>query len=209
MKKPLLLFLIIITATLCSCSSNFSNDVYFVHTLCFDKNQEDDTVTLYAVCEKQSGDTKSSDNSKSFFVAQETADSIDKASDKLTKKYKDCYLASSELYLIWKNTPKEFLNELSYFICDSSVFSSKGRAVCIETESIDDFLGAIKEQEDIKRILKLTESDKTNIISFLSKYQNKPQGSSISSLSLSKGKIVTSDQKKFTFKNNELEGEKP
>ena len=92
-NKIISIFFILISCLLISsCTSTQNQDTYFIHAVGFDFDGLN--FTVHAVCEKQ-GEKKSD-----YFVISQSEKTINKATKKLTDKYKECYFATAQLYLL-------------------------------------------------------------------------------------------------------------
>lgn len=173
MIKNILLSILIfaLCVFLCSCSSNYSKDIHFIHAIFLDNNQKKDEYRILTVIEKQS--KSNSKNDENFFCDTFVAKNYEKAIGKLSEKYENTYFASNTLYFFDKNTSSNALFNTALFLCQSNILPSKANAVMIHNCLPYDFLSAIKSQEDIKNILRLTEDKKINVIHFLANYNNK------------------------------------
>lgn len=180
--------LVTLCAFLCSCTSNYAKDVHFIHAVCFDKNTSDNTYQILAVFEKQSADGESSKEQKEYFVDTQKGKSFEEILDKLTKKYTGSYYASNTLYFLPESTDSQTINEVAVFLSQSNILPSKAEAVFITNTTASDFLDTIKNQQDIKKILKLTHNKKTNIINFLANFDNKGVTDKIPRLTLTNNK---------------------
>lgn len=180
--------LVFFCVLLCSCTSNYAKDVHFIHAVCFDKNTSDGTYQILAVLEKQSSSDDGSNKNKDFFTVDQSGKSFDEVLDKLTKKYTSSYYASNTLYFLPESIQEEALNDMAVFLSQSNILPSKADAVFISDTSPFDFLNTIKNQQDIKKILKLIHSKKTNIIHFLSSRKNQNVTDKIPHLTLDENK---------------------
>ena len=192
MKKRIILSFtsILLCISFCGCTSNYSKDVHFIHAVCLEKDTKSNSYKILCVCEKQSKDSKNnSENADAYFIAQQNADSFENALQKLTKKYSNSYFASNTLYLIPDRTDSQTIFKMGIFLSQSNILPTKTDVVLIKDTSAYELLKNIKDEQDIKKILKLTSNKKTNVIRFLCDY--KKTSSKVHRLTLSdKNKIV-------------------
>ena len=163
MKKLIILLLVTVSTILfCSCSSNEASDTYFIHAMGFKK--ENDEYTLFSVCEKFE-----KDNSEYFLINHRGKD-IEGTLDKMRKEYKDCYFATIKYYFISSETDKSLISAMAKEICDSNHLPSKNIICMISGNSIEDFMGQIKNSDDTKKIQKALDGKSINTVNFFSHY---------------------------------------
>lgn len=164
MKKIIIQLLIITTVLiLCSCSDKNTNETYFIHAVGFEYSKDNNKYTVNAVCEtlKQ--------GSTDYFLISADDKSPEKAVNKLMKKYRDCYFATAKLYVISNQTDEKAILAISKEICDSNILPSKSSVIGTTDKPQKDFLKVIKNNDDLSRIMSITEKEETNCISLFSR----------------------------------------
>ncbi len=167
MKKHtgFLLFLLFSLSLLTGCAKNRNENVHFIHALCF--SQDGDSTKILAVSEKQSGDeSKKSGDGGDYIILSADGENIDSAAESFTEKYGRIYFATSEIYIFKSNSSIDFIKQASRQLCDSSIFPVKSSVILTAEENAENFLSAIKNGEDIKKLLHLSKDGKTNIVAF-------------------------------------------
>ncbi len=145
---------------LCSCSSNHSKDVYFIHTLSFSENGNDG-ITLSAVMEKQS-----TGKDEKYFVGNAEGKDLDEAVEKMTDKYHECYFATNEIYIIPENADSDFLRMLTK-ICENPHLPSSPHVICVKDGDEQIILESIKEEKHLKKLLKQASGHKVSMVHLL------------------------------------------
>jgi len=188
--KKIIPFLALCTLLLCSCGANHSENVYFIHAVSF-VNDGGKTVARF-LTERQSEDEQ-----QNYFIAEIHGNSIDDTAQQMSSKYDKCYFATTELYFIDTDCTENFITELSS-VCENSLLPSAARILCVKEEDLPSLLSRIKNENDLKRILKLTKKNKVNTVRFFAKCLSDSETVSVDSLKLdSNGKIALG--KSFVF----------
>lgn len=187
--------MLLICLFLVSCSRNHNEDVYFIHAVGFEGEQND--ISIHALIEKQSGDGKQEEKGADYFVATVKGQNIKQATKKLSSKYKDCYYATSEFYVISESASPLLLEHMARELSESNVFPSKSKIICAKERGVSEFLEAVKNEEDLKKLKKLSDKQKTNIIKFLTQFTS-GHSASLPSLSIdSEGKLSSREPAYF------------
>ncbi len=161
MKKfHITILLIVFSAVfLCSCSSNHSKDVYFIHACAI--TRENDKALLFAVAQKQS-----TGKDEEYFVARSDGKTVKEAVKNLSDKYNECYFATNEIFILPYDAEDSFFTELSY-ICESPLLPSTSRVVLAKHENMQEILQSIEKESDIKKLIKRTGKKEVSFIHFL------------------------------------------
>ena len=164
MKKTLsLIFTVLISLFLCSCSNTFPSETYFIHAIGFDYDSEKDEYTVLAVCEKLS------DNDEEFLTISAKSDNIKSAANEILSKYKDCYFATSKYYFFEENISENALKTIATQLSDSNIYPTQSSVLCLSDVSLRKFFDSIKGIENLQKIEKLQGKNNVNCITFLSK----------------------------------------
>ncbi|MBP3580064.1 MAG: hypothetical protein J6K12_02325 [Clostridia bacterium] len=161
MKKFIITILLIIFCSvfLCSCSSNHSKDVYFIHACAI--TTENDEALLLAVAQKQT-----SGKDEEYFVAKSYGKNVKEAVKNLSDKYSECYFATNEFFILPYDEKDGFFTQLSY-LCESPLLPSTSRVVLAKNENLHKILESIKKESDIKKLIKRTNKQEVSFIHFL------------------------------------------
>lgn len=158
LKKFLTLIIIFSAITLCSCSGR-KNDTFFVHAAGFEN--DNNGIKLTAILEKLS------DDKENFFTAERSSSSINKAADKLSKEYSDCYFATSDLYFIPSSISNDTLTKIAENICDSNIFPTTSSIFCIKDSDFTGFLNQVKNNNYLRQLKK---KKRENTVSFFASF---------------------------------------
>ncbi len=159
MKK--IFYCILICIFLSSCSKNYSLDAYFIHTIGF--SGDGDNLKLSAVCEKMQGDESE------YFVIEEYGESLDNIVKSINKKYPDCYFATAEIYFFDDKLSNKNNVILASELCQSNTFPLKGKAKRMNREKIEKLFSGIKDEDDIKKLIRNQNTNSDNVAVFLAK----------------------------------------
>lgn len=161
MKKALTILILLLIPIFCSCT-NKEKETFFVHAIGFEGS--DDGVKITAVLENLSK------NKKDFFTAESSGSSINKAAEKLSEKYRDCYFATCDLYFLDFNAKSSTVETIAKDICDSNIFPTTNTILCIKDTSLKGFLDEIKSGEDTKQIKEKVSKNKVNTAAFFAHF---------------------------------------
>lgn len=163
---PIILAMIFL---LSSCAKNRNENVYFIHAVCFEEQSNGD-VGIYAVSEKQVGDKAEGEKgSRNYEVISAEGKNHETATKAFSDKYKNVYFATSEIYIFKDDSTADFIKTISRSLCDSSVYPVKSSVIITNVDNTEDFLGRIKNVDDVKRLLSLSKKNRVNIVSFFAK----------------------------------------
>ena len=162
MKKANLMILMSICLILTCCTSNTGIDTYFIHAAAFDKKGNEYTVT--ALCEK------AGEKEVNYFTATASGKSTEDAAKKLQSRYRDCYFATSDVYIIKDNADEKLIYNLAKEICGGNIYSSKSSIICVTDANLYAFMESIENEDDLKQLRKIYEKRKVNAVKFFSEF---------------------------------------
>ncbi len=177
MKKFLLLLVTIaLNIFLCSCATNNSEEIYFIHAIGFDNHGEEITLSVVlektAINEQSSTDSGNGESSKTqssvFETVSFTDKNIEKAFIQLKNKYKRTYFGTSEVYFLSTGLLEENLRDLCKFLPSQTMLPSKSIVVSVDSMSCYSFLKNTKDMSFLEQIKDIEKKEKVNIIYFLS-----------------------------------------
>ena len=144
---------------LSSCSSNHSKDVYFIHASAIAR--ENDEISLYCVAQKLG-----KKDEEKYFVASSKGKNTKDAIEKMSRKYSECYFATNEIFILPEDMDISFLKDISH-ICENPFVPSTSRVLLAKNEDLLLFAEKVKNEDDLKKLLKKTEKNKVGFIHFL------------------------------------------
>ena len=203
MKKSVFCLIVFFMSLLSfgGCTKNTREDVYFIHAVAFD--EENDNLRLWTVIEKQIG-KDNGENDGDFFVSSSTGKTLSECEKDLQKKFGNSYFAASELYLFSEQLSPEKLLHITEEICNSSTLPSKSRAVYLTSVGVIEFLGSLKTQDDLKKVLSKSDAKKHSFIRFSKSVNDKGTSIQIPSFSLkSEGNAEFTGLRSFDSKSKE------
>lgn len=151
----------------CSCASNHSKSVHFIHAAAIIPDKSD-SFKLLCVAEKQSG--KDSDNK--YLTISSSGKTVDEAAKALTEKYGGCYFASCELYFIPQSADMEFIHSIAD-ICQSGVLPSHPYTLCADSNEIQRIFRLLDSEDKITSLISDSKKHSPAFVSFISKQLSK------------------------------------
>ena len=123
-----------------------------------------------------------------YLVISQSAKTISDAAQKLKVKYRDCYFATTEVYFISEESVRH-IDSIAKEICQSNTYPSKSQIIYTDTDA-KVLLELIKTEEDLNRVLRLSESKSTNAVKLFSRYLGK-SSVLLPSFGIEKGNSIT------------------
>jgi len=195
-KKALWFLVVCILASiaLSSCAKPESNEVYFIHAVGFDGHEKGVKMSVVLEsAEKNKGKDAASDE---YFSVSFSGESLSETVSKLLSEYKRCYTGTAQMYFFSESLSRRALYDVALFVPSSPVFPSQSEAVALSSVTAEKVFNNIKNDEDMKKIKKLVNEDKVNVVGFFAGCTSPDSTVSLPALTLDENEIV-SDPKVF------------
>lgn len=192
MKKifTALFLCVIFSSIMSSCSSNHSKDVYFIHACAI--SRETNGISLYCVAQKLG-----EQEDEKYFVATSKGKNTKDAVEELSRKYSECYFATNEIFVLSQDIDSSFLQDISH-ICENPFVPSTSRVLLAKNADLLLFAEKVKNEDDLKKLLKKTEKNKVIFTHFLACCMSDNKSINIDIIQQdNKGNMSTSQQKTF------------